>query len=344
MPVRLKDIARDLGVSAVTVSKVLRNHPDIGEETRKRVLARIRELNYQPNLAARALVTGKTLSVGLVVPDLVHPFFGEMAKGLSRVLQAAGYGLLIASSEEDPSLERREIEQILARRVDALIVASTQTDASESMRRVLDRRVPLVLVDRRAPGVAADFVGIDDTKAGWLATTHLIQQGCRHIAHIEGPAVSTGVGRRDGYLQALRACGMPVIDSYTVPRGSGDYEGDIQGHKAMNRLLDIAPRPDGVFCYNDITGAGALRAVLDAGLRVPEDVAIIGCGNVRYSQFLSVPLSSVDQNCGAIGEQAARLALALMDAREPLSPTTLLLDPTLVVRRSSDRKGNSQQQ
>ena len=341
MPVRLKDIAQDLGVSAVTVSKVLRNHPDIGEETRKRVLARVRELNYQPNLAARALVTGKTLSVGLVVPDLVHPFFGEMAKGISRALQTAGYGLLIASSEEDPGLEQREIEQILKRRVDALVVASTQSDPVETLRRVQDSRVPLVLVDRRVPGLDVSFVGIDDKKAGWLATTHLIEQGCRHVAHIEGPAVSTGVGRRDGYCEALAKAGMPVLEGYMAPRGSGDYEGDVQGYRAMNRLLELKPRPDGVFCYNDMTGAGALKAVLDAGLRVPEDVAVIGCGNIRYSEFLSVPLSSIDQNCIAIGEKAARLVLTLIDSRSPVASSTVLLDPTLVVRRSSDRKRTS---
>ena len=337
MPVRLKDIARDLGVSAVTVSKVLRNHPDIGEETRKRVLARVRELNYQPNLAARALVTGKTLSVGLVVPDLVHPFFGEMAKGISRGLQAAGYGLLIASSEEDPSLEQREVEQILKRRVDALVVASTQSDAVQTLRRVQESQVPLVLVDRQAPGLNVSFVGIDDRKAGWLATTHLIQQGCRHVAHIEGPAVSTGIQRRDGYCEALKDAGLPVLEAYIVPRGSGDYEGDVQGYRAMNRLLEVKPRPDGVFCYNDMTGAGALKAILDAGLRVPEDVAVIGCGNIRYSEFLSVPLSSIDQNCVAIGEKAAQLVLGLINSRAPVAPMTVLLDPTLVVRRSSDR-------
>src|SRR5215469_4107295 len=126
MTVRMKDIARDLGVSVVTVSKVLRNHSDIGPETRERVLRRIKELKYRPNLAARALVTGRTHSVGLIVPDLVHPFFADIAKALSGVLRGRRYGLLISSSEEDPALERDEIDQLLARRVDALIIASAQ--------------------------------------------------------------------------------------------------------------------------------------------------------------------------------------------------------------------------
>src|SRR5215831_34090 len=126
MTVRMKDIARDLGVSVVTVSKVLRNHSDISEETRERVLKRMKELNYRPNLAARALVTGRSYTIGLVVPDLVHPFFAQVAKGLARVLRKKGYSLLISSSEEDPQLEQQEIDQLLARRVDALVVASAQ--------------------------------------------------------------------------------------------------------------------------------------------------------------------------------------------------------------------------
>src|SRR5689334_17634778 len=129
MPVRMKDIAKDLDLSIVTISKVLRDHPDISEETRERVLKRMKEVNYRPNLAARALVTGRTYSIGLVVPDLIHPFFGEVAKGMSGVLRKKGYNLVISSSEEEPELERQEVDQLLARRVDALIIASTQTSA-----------------------------------------------------------------------------------------------------------------------------------------------------------------------------------------------------------------------
>lgn len=158
MAVRLKDIARDLGVSVVTVSKVLRNHSDISDETRDRVLKRMKELNYRPNLAARALVTGRSFSVGLVVPDLVHPFFAEVAKGLSKILRKKGYSLLIASSEEDPELEQQELDMMLARRVDALVVASAQWTV-ESFRRIEEQKTPYVLIDRQFAGLAANFVG-----------------------------------------------------------------------------------------------------------------------------------------------------------------------------------------
>src|SRR6202049_2219896 len=141
MAVTMKDIAQDLGVSVVTVSKVLRNHSDISPETRKRVLKRMKELNYQPNPAARTLVSGRTNLIGLIVPDLVHPFFSQVAKAISAGLRSKEYGLIISSSEDDPQLERREIDQMLARRVDALILASTRSNAN-SVERIQDKNGP----------------------------------------------------------------------------------------------------------------------------------------------------------------------------------------------------------
>jgi LacI family transcriptional regulator len=332
----MKDIARDLGVSVVTVSKVLRNHSDISEETRARVLKRIEELNYRPNPAARALVTGRTCTVGLVVPDLVHPFFSEVAKGISHALREKGYSLFISSSEEDPELERQEIDQLLARRVDALLVASAQWTV-ESFRRIEEQKTPYVLIDRQFAGLAANFVGVDDAAAGDIATTHLLDEGCRRIAHIRGPEVSTAVGRVEGYRRALDRRGMIPPPGYIVSGGSVDNAGDIGGFHAMRALLALDPRPDGVFCYNDPSAIGALKAILEAGLRVPEEIALVGCGNVRYAGVLRVPLSSIDQGSGAIGDRAARLALSLIESKGAARPQTVLLEPRLVVRASSRR-------
>ena len=140
-PVRMKDIARDMGLSTVTISKALRGHPDIAEQTRKRILKRMKELHYEPNFAARALITGRTWTVGLVVPDLLHPFFAQVAKAVSAAIRGKGYSLIITSSEEDPELERQEIDQLLARRVDALLIASAQSTV-KSFRRIEQRRTP----------------------------------------------------------------------------------------------------------------------------------------------------------------------------------------------------------
>lgn len=336
MAVRLKDIARDLGLSAMTVSKVLRNHTDIGAETRDRVLKRMRELNYQPNLAARALVTGRTYSIGLVVPDLVHPFFGEVAKGLSRVFRSKGYSLVIASSEEDPQIERAEIQHLLARRVDALIIASASWTV-EHFRTIEERGTPYVLIDRRFVGLAANFVGVDDEQAGLLATSHLIAAGCRRIAHIRGPDVSTALGRLEGYRRALAQSDLPFLPEWVVTEEKADEAGDLNGYQAMQALLALTPRPDGVFCYNDPTAMGAQKAILEKRLRIPKDIALIGCGNVRYADSLRVPLSSIDQNSQEIGAEAAQLALTLIEAKAPPRPRTVLLEPRLVVRASTDR-------
>lgn len=336
MATTMKDIARDLGVSVVTVSKVLRNHSDIGPQTRKRVLQRMKELNYQPNPAARALVTGRTNLIGLIVPDLVHPFFAEVAKGISARLRSHEYSLIIASSEDDASLERGEIEQMLARRVDALILASTQSDP-ETVRRIQDQKMAYVLLDRKISGVAANFVGIDDVAAGELATNHLLEIGCKTIAHIGGSDVSTAVDRLAGYRRALARAGMSLSSDYIVTYGRGDDSGDIAGYNGMKKLLQLNPRPDGVFCLNDPVAMGAMRAVGEAGLRIPADVAIVGCGNVHYDDLLSVPLTSVDQGSRDLGASAAKLAMSLIRRKGEGSPKSVIIPMKLVVRASSRR-------
>ncbi len=337
MPVRMKDIADELGLSVVTVSKVLRNHPDISKKTRERVLKRMDELKYQPNLAARSLSTGRTNTVGLIVPDLLHPFFAQIAATVSAEVRKLSYGLIIASSDEDPELEQQEIAQLLARRVDVILIASAQR-AISGFDLLTEQDVPYVLLDRRFDGHEANFVGIDDHAAGLLATQHLIEQGCRHIAHIHGPSVSTAAGRYAGYQQALAAAGLPLNPGHVVSIGeSGDHRGEAGGYRCAQMLLAATPRPDGLFCYNDPGALGAMQAILDASLRIPEDIAVIGCGNLPYSDFLRVPLSTIDQNTQLIGERAATLALSLAQEKVPAAVRTEFLPPHLIVRRSSLR-------
>jgi len=332
----MKDIARELGVSVVTVSKVIRNHADIGEETRQRVLKRVEELNYQPNPAARALVTGKTYTAGLIVPDLVHPFFAEVATGLSNALRRKSYSLLISSSQGDPELERQEIKRLLNRRLDALVIASAQWTV-ESFRRIEEQKVPYILIDRAFMGMPANFVGVDDTKAGRIATEHLIAVGCGRIAHIRGPAVSTAVGRLEGYNQALSEHEMTPFQGYVVTGQSPDVDSWSCGREAMKKLLQLSPVPDGVFCYNDPIAIGAIDAILEAGLRVPQDIAVIGCGNLHFDKSLRVPLSSIDQQSVAIGERAGKLMLSMIEAKIPPQPKSIMLEPTLVARDSTRR-------
>ncbi len=340
MPTTMKDIARDLGVSVVTVSKVLRNHQDIGDETRKRVLERVKELKYTPNLAARGLVTGKTYLVGLIVPDLLHPFFAQIAKSLSRALLKKGYCLTISTSEEDPELEEHEVNRLLGRRLDALIIASARTD-SASARRIQEEGPPFVLIDRSFPDLHANFVGVDDEAVGTLATQHLIDVGCTRIAHLRGPETSTGIGRLNGYLKTLAKNNLSALPGYISSQGSVDVNSRESGADLMRKLVALTPRPDGVFCYNDPMAIGAIHTILEAGLRVPEDVAVIGSGNLHYDAELRVPLSSIDQQTEMIGERAARLTLSLLETKTQPRNKSIIIQPQLVVRASTDTKRGS---
>jgi LacI family transcriptional regulator len=337
MTVRMKDIARDLGLSVVTISKVLRNHPDIAEETKERVLRRVKELDYQPNLMARSLVTGRSYLVGLIVPDLLHPFFAEVAKSLSAVLAEHSYSLIISSSEEDPKTESREIQQLMARRLDALVIASSGDDA-EVFARMERHGTPYVLIDREISGLAANFVGTNDETAGRIATEHLIEQGCRRIAHIRGRENSTGLHRLEGYRQAIIRQGLEYSEKLVVTRTSVDTESTRQGAEAMRLLLDRKPRPDGVFAYNDPLAIGAMIAILEAGYRIPEDIAVIGCGNLHYDNVLVVPLSSVDQHSQMIGERTGQIILRMIEAKVRPQTVNVILDPALVVRSSTLRR------
>ena len=329
MPVRLKDVARELGVSVVTVSKVLRGARDIGDDTRARVLRRLKELDYQPNIVARGLATGRTFTMGLVVPDLVHPFFAELAKSMGGKLREAGRALILTSSEEDAEVEQSEVRTLLSRRIDVLLIASCQPQLNP-----FGEQTPFILIDRNFPHLSANFVGTDDLRAGKMATEHLIHLGRKRIAHIGGEKSSTAIDRHQGYRQTLQQRGLGYSEDLVILRSHFEETGDVAGYQCMETLLRKKVRPDAVFCYNDLTAIGAIKATLDHGLRVPQDIAFVGCGNLRYSEYLQVPLSSIDQDTQGQGKSAATLALEL-DRDPTVAARTELIEPRLVIRRSS---------
>ncbi len=333
MTVRLKDIAQDLGVSTVTVSKVLRGKSDIGEETRQRVLKRMQELNYQPNLLARGLASGRSHTIGLIVPDLVHPFFADFARSLASVLRASEHALILASSEEDRDIEAREVMALARRGVDVLLVASCHPAGSHAPE-LTKARIPCLLVDRNLPRSRLNFVGSNDVRAGELAAEHLVGLGRKRIAHIGGAETSPSIDRARGFAAALTRLKIKLPPAYVVRNHHIEEAGDAVGFAAMQRLLKLKRKPDAVFCYNDLSAVGAIDAILKAGLRVPEDIAVIGCGNFRYADYLKVPLSSIDQKTAALGRVAGELALTLT-TQPACAPQTILLEPSLVLRAST---------
>lgn len=213
----MKDIARDLGVSQMTVSKALRNHSDISQRTRERVLKRTRALNYQPDWIARSMVRRRTYLVGLVLPDLMHSFFAEVASGVACKLQPLGYQVVILNTEENAEAERRHVENLINRKVDGFIIASVQRSAEEeTFQLVAKSQTPFVMIDRVVPGLEANYVGVNDQDLGELAASHLIGLGCKRIAHIHGPNVSTGIDRLQGYRNALSRRKFAMRKDYIV--------------------------------------------------------------------------------------------------------------------------------
>ena len=330
-PVRLKDIARDLNVSVMTVSKVVRNCADVGAETRSRVMARIKELNYQPNWVARSLAARRTFIIGLIVPDLMHSFFAEIAKGVSATIRPLGYDMVICNSEENNENEASEVDRLLARQVDGLLIASAQPpNETELFSRIEARGIPFVLIDRRFSESNAPYVGADDEAIGRMATKHLLDRGCRRIAHIAGPQLTPGAGRLKGYRETLASAGIKLPESYIE-----HAKDDDTGYAAASRLLKLNPRPDAIFGYNDPTAAGAMKAILEAGIKIPEEIKVIGVGNVHYSDLLRVPLSTIDQSSATIGEQAADILIKSIGGKRRKTVKPVLIDPVLVAREST---------
>jgi LacI family transcriptional regulator len=328
----MKRIAAELGVSVTTVSKVLNERADIGDATRERVLAKVRELGYRPNAVARSLSLRRTHTLGVIIPDLMHSFFVEIVAAIEAVASAKGYGLLLCSSGEDARKEGREIEMLRARQVDGIVLASAGAGNAEMLAQLAGSGAALVMIDRDDhPRLPCHRVMTDDVLVGKLATEHLIDQGRRNVGHLAGPPFVHARRREEGYREALRARGVTPRPRWIVPGGFVERD----GYEGMERLLRARPRVDAVFAANDPAAIGAMKAVWAAGLRVPDDIAIVGAGNVAYGDLLKVPLTTVSWSKEELGRRAAQLIFDQID-RHPSGPfERVVVPPKLVVRASS---------
>jgi LacI family transcriptional regulator, galactose operon repressor len=329
----MKRIAGELGVSITTVSKVLNNREDIGHATRARVLAKVAELGYRPNAVARSLTLRRTHTLGIVIPDLMHSFFVEIVAGLESVASGRGFGLLLCSSNEDPAKERDEIEILRQRQVDGIVLASANASGNTDLLQRLNAfGIGLVMIDRDDhPGVRCDRVITDDEEVGRLATSHLVAQGCKVVAHIAGPAIVHAKRRADGYRAALKEHGIRGRAEWIV-RG-GFKEAD--GYAAMTRLLSLRPRVDGVFAANDPAAIGAMKAIWDARLRVADDVKVVGAGDIAMGDLLRVPLTTVSWSREDQGKRAGELLFDRLGSNAPDRFRRVVIPPELVVREST---------
>ena len=327
----MKRIAEELGVSITTVSKVLNNHDDISPATRARVMAKVDELGYRPNAVARSLTLRRTHTLGIVIPDLMHSFFVEIIAGIEPVASEKGYGLLLCSSGENPVKERSELQLLHGRQVDGIVLASAHgTTSAAILQEFLAHDIGLVMIDRDDyPDVPCHRVLTDDERVGRLATEHLLASGRKAIAHLGGPRLTHARRREKGWREALRAAGIRVPADWLAPAG---FMGS-DGYRAMKRLLAVRPRIDAVFASNDPSAIGAMKAIWEAGLNVPDDIAVVGAGDIVHGDLLRVPLTTVSWSRAELGRQAAELLLN-SDPGADDAPRRVIIQPHLVIRAS----------
>jgi LacI family transcriptional regulator len=328
----MKRIALELGVSVTTISKVLNHHGDISEATRDRVLAKIEELGYLRNAVARSLTLRRTHTIGIVIPDLMQSFFVEIIAGIEPVASVRGYGLLLCSSGEDSAKERSKLEMLRSRQVDGIVLASAHGSENDDLLKQLTAgSTGLVMIDRDDhPKVECHRVLTDDERVGLLATMHLLDQGRKAIAHIGGPAIVHAKRRERGWREALKARNIRAASDWFVQAGFMESN----GYSAMKRLLGVRPRIDAVFAANDPAAIGAMKAIWEAGLQVPGDIAVVGVGDIALGDMLRVPLTTVSWSRNDQGLNAAELLLNGLDGDGADPPRRVVIPPRLVVRES----------
>jgi len=330
MPTTLEDIARALNVSKMTVSRAINNHPEISRETRARILEAARQMNYRPNQFARALSTNHSFLIGIVVPDLMHSYFAEICRGVESHARPSGYQNLICSTDEDGTKEIDEIEALLSR-TDGLIVASAlATSEIEFYERLIAEGARIVFIDRLLPISKCSMITTDDLRVGELATEHLIKLGHSRIGHLCGTHVSTSKQRLEGYQRMLQKHGITLEES--LVRACGFTEAD--GYAATKLWIEEGALPTAIFAANDPAAIGAIAAFTESNIRVPEDIAVVGAGSIRYGDMLRVPLTTVSWSTSEMGEAAARLLLESIDSNDPKEPQNVVIQPRLVVRGS----------
>ena len=328
MSVSIKDIAKVAGVSHSTVSRALHDSPLISEETKARIQRLAQEMGYSPSAIARGLVTKSTQALGLVVTTIADPFVAEVVRGIEERALDEGYSIILCQSQSDPDHEIAAVEILREKRVDAIIVTASRV-GSLYLPLLEKLAVPIVLINNQQEGRYVYSVGTDNVHGGQLAARYLLELGHTRLGYITGPqwAVASRL-RLEGARQALQEQGLD-FDPTLIVQGNGRVEG---GQEAMARLLCHATPPTAVFCYNDMTAIAAMRAVQQAGLRVPDDVSVIGYDNVVFTAYVTPPLTTIKQHKYEMGYQATKMALALLDGGETVE--NVLVPGQLVVRES----------
>jgi LacI family transcriptional regulator len=332
VPTTIRDVAAAAGVSAATVSRVMNGKADVAADLRQRVLAAVSELGYRRNGPARSLRTRAALVLGVIISDITNPFFTAVVRGAEDQAQLAGYSVVLANADEDVAKEARYLE-VAADEQMAGVLLSPASPRRTSIDVLVERGIPVVTIDRRLTAAAVDSVTVDNHSAARKAAQHLVDQGCRRVGIVAGPVqTTTGASRLAGYRAALRAAGR-AVDPSLVAYADFRTEG---GYAATRKLLRQRQPPDGLLFSNNLMTVGGLRAIAEAGLAIPDDIAIVGFDDAIWTTALRPPLTVVAQPTYEIGQTAARLLLRRIEG-EKFPPRRVVLRAELIVRASSQR-------
>lgn len=338
MRATIVDVAREAGVSPTTVSHVINGTRHVAEPTRQRVRAAIERLNYEVNSLAQSLKRDRSQTIGLLITDISNPFFTALVRGVEDVANAAGYGVFLCNTDEDPEKELTYLRMLRRKRVDAILMAPTGT-RQPVVDQLIELGFPLVCFDRPPPGAPCDSVLVDNVGGARQAVSHLIGLGHRRISVITGLAgVGTTDERLEGYRRALVEHGLPV-DAALVRVGNSRLNG---GLREMLALLDLPEPPTAVFSTNNLMTLGVLSALQSRQVRVPEDMAVVGFDDFDWAAVLRPRLTAVAQPTYEIGETAARMLIDRIEGRGGPAPRRIVLPTRLIVRESCGAAGPSQ--
>jgi LacI family transcriptional regulator len=335
--ITIHDIAKKLSISASTVSRALSDHPRISIDTKKKVKALAKKLNYHPNIVATNLRVGKTNTVGIVVPRINRNFFSNVIGGFEDIVSNAGYRMMITQTNEDYNKEVENIKVLINARVDGIIMSlSADTKDYNHLKLIKRNGIALIFFDRVADNIESSKVVIDDLDGSYNAVNHLISQGCKKIAHFAGPEhINIYSNRMKGYLNALKDNNIDIKDYLII----NNVITKDKGFSACKHLMNLKDKPDAIFATSDFSALGAMIFLKENGYKIPEDVALVGFANEPFTGLLEPGLTSVDQHSNEIGIEVAKLFLDEVQHGEVGTICRdIIIKPDLIIRKSSLKK------
>jgi DNA-binding LacI/PurR family transcriptional regulator len=335
--VTIKDIAKILNISTSTVSRALADRWDVNPETRKAVLELSAKLNYKPNPLSINLLQSKTKTIGIIIPEFINAFFPEVIQGIQSVTEEKGYRTLICQSNENYETELTNLKNLESGLVDGFIVSITkETQNTNYFKCLIENGFPVVFFNRVCNDIPAPKIIIDDYKWAFCATEHLILQGCKNIAHLAGPEhLSVARNRKRGYMDALANHQFTLNPNFIIPCGVL-IESGVMG---ATKLMELPMLPDGIFAINDPVAIGAMKVLIKQGIKIPEDIAIVGFSESPMATIIEPNLTSIEQPTFEMGRTAAQLLLEIIKTNVEVSARTVILEAKLNIRESSLKSG-----